>query len=275
METQCRQRNQVSHLVTRAAFRQRPVWAIIQNDARSVGRHLRSFPDLKTRCVQLLKWTMSRRSASEIMDRIGNWLRSRRLVGVDEAGNRYYEAYQGSGLPLRRYRERARRSSWFSLNSRGDYAGEGADSINILWWQWLVGVRAGPPTAEELASLQRQQLQLRERVAKLAEQELAAKERDDEAVSGARARPEVWSSRSQQLDGRAQVTPVSAASLLATGSVHREWTTTLDRKLSKDGKMGKLTATSEANQVSLEEEAKTLSGSEPPIWVSNRRRPRS
>jgi hypothetical protein len=36
---------------------------------------------------------------------------------------RYYEAYRGAGLPLRRYRERPSRSNWFSAASGTDYAG--------------------------------------------------------------------------------------------------------------------------------------------------------
>ncbi|KAK4532496.1 hypothetical protein CCYA_CCYA12G3353 [Cyanidiococcus yangmingshanensis] len=218
---------------------------------------------------------MFRHSMREVLNRVGDWLRSRRLVGIDEAGNRYYEAYQGAGLPLRRYRERAGQTGWFSLTAPGDYAGEGADSINILWWQWLVGVRTGPPTTEELVKLHRQQLQMRERVAKLAEKTYGDARQVEAESLNVQARLTVWSARSQQLDGRARVTPVSAEALLASGTVYREWVSGQGHKVSSKERPSESSSATDADRGKTSAEAETAAANEPPIWVSSRRRPRS
>jgi NADH:ubiquinone oxidoreductase subunit len=217
---------------------------------------------------------MPRSQARELLQRIGDWLLSRRLVGTDEAGNRYYEAYRGAGLPLRRYRERPSRSNWFSAASGTDYAGEGADSVNILWWQWLIGARTQPPSAEELVHLERQQAQVRERVAALAEKERSALETEQLNVLSVHERVAVLSKNSRKSYGRAQVTPVSAEALLATGTVYREWTSAYAEKpVTSDGGVDGDSSREQASSGKTSVEA--TSTQEPPIWISNRRRPRT
>lgn len=82
-----------------------------------------------------------------------NWLRSRRQVGDDRAGNKFFEQYVAADKPNRRLVEY--------------YDGADVNSVNILWWQWLNHLREAVPSPEEVARLEAQRASLKRKVQKL------------------------------------------------------------------------------------------------------------
>lgn len=85
------------------------------------------------------------------LGRAYDWLASRRLVGSDLSGNKYYTEFQSSTSPEKRFAVYKDRHS-------------APHSTPVEWWSWLHGRRNDPPTLQELTRAENARAALEKKV---------------------------------------------------------------------------------------------------------------